>query len=118
MATGDEDRIIDKFIRPIRCLYPDYSTTIDKFNDEHGLILANYELEDLGDDADYKLYAEFSEDKDGELAREAVQTWICDNRLEVTNCICIALTTKRNHSAVGFVPARNIRVQTNYYYIA
>ena len=38
-----------------------------------------------------KLYAEFSKDGDGELARELVQTWICDNQLEITNCIRIAL---------------------------
>ena len=43
----------------------------------------------------YKLYAEFSEDKDGELARESVQTWICDNRLEVSNCIRQALENRK-----------------------
>ena len=55
----------------------------------------NYELEDLGDDAGYKLYSEFSNEKDGELARELVQTWICDHRLEVTNCVRIALDNRK-----------------------
>ena len=91
MALNEEDREIDQFIRPIRCLYNDYAMTMDKFKEEHGVLLANYELEDLGDDAGYKLYSEFSKDNDGELARELVQTWICDNHLEVTNCIRIAL---------------------------
>ena len=97
MASNEETREIDKFITPIRCLYNEYATTIDKFKEEHGVLLVNYELEDLGDDAEYKLYAEFSKDNDGELARELVQTWICDNRLEVTNCIRIALDN-RNQS--------------------
>ena len=37
----------------------------------------------------------FRDEKDGELAREGVQTWICDNRLEVNNCIRIALDNKK-----------------------
>ena len=97
MASNEETREIDKFITPIRCLYNEYATTLDKFKEEHGVLLVNYELEDLGDDAEYKLYAEFSKDNDGKLARELVQTWICDNRLEVTNCIHIALDN-RNQS--------------------
>ena len=91
MASKHEEREIEKFISPIRCLYSDYGMTIDKFKDEHGVLLNNYELEDLGDDVEYKLYAEFSKDGDGELAHELVQTWICDNRLEITNCIHITL---------------------------
>ena len=87
MASKEEDHEIDQFIRPIRCLYSDYTTRVDKFKEEHGVLLVNYELEDLGDDIGYKLYSEFSKDNDGELAHELVQTWICDNRLEVTNCM-------------------------------
>ena len=95
MASNEEEREIENFIRPIQCLYSDYATTIDKFKDEHGVLLNNYELEDLGDDVEYKLYAEFSKDGDGELARELVQTWICDDRLEITNCIRIALNNRK-----------------------
>ena len=95
MAAPIEECEIERFIKPVRGLYSDYSITIDKFKEENGLLLANYELEDLGDDVGYKLYAEFSEDRDGELARESVQTWICDNRLEVSNCICLALDNKK-----------------------
>ena len=91
MASIEEEREIDQFIRPIRCLYSDYVTTVSKFKEDHGDLLDNYELEDLGDDVGFKLYFEFSKDNDGKLAREMVQTWICDNRLEVTNCIRIAL---------------------------
>ena len=95
MASVNEDHEIEKFIRPVRCLYTDYSISIDKFKEDNGLLLTNYDLEDLGDDVDYKLYAEFSEDRDGELARESVQTWICNNRLEVSNCIRQALENRK-----------------------
>ena len=95
MASNEEDREIDKFISPIRCLYSDYATTVDKFKEENGTLLVNYELEDLGDNAGYKLYSEFSRENDGELARELVQTWICDHCLEVTNCVRIALDNRK-----------------------
>ena len=32
MASDEEERETEKFIRPIRCLYSDYVMTIDKFN--------------------------------------------------------------------------------------
>ena len=95
MASNQDNREIDKFISPIRCLYSNYATTVDKFKEENGALLMNYELEDLGDDAGYKLYSEFSDENNGELARELVQTWICDHRLEVTNCVRIALDNRK-----------------------
>ena len=91
MATTEEDRETEKFIRPIRNLYTDYASTLDQFKHDNGVLLTNYDLEDLGNDIDYKLYAEFLEENNGELAKELVQTWICDNHLEVSNCIRIAL---------------------------
>ena len=95
MVTAEEDREIEKFIRPIRNLYTDYATTMDQFKHDNGVLLTNYDLENLGNDKDYKLYAEFSAENDGELAKELMQTWICDNRLDVTNCIRIALTNHK-----------------------
>ena len=85
------DFTVDKFIKPIRCLYEEYAMTIEDFQRENSLLLNNYIIEDLGDDNELKLYTEFNEERDGELAREMVQTWICDNRLEVTTCVRIAL---------------------------
>ena len=102
MASNEEDREIDKFISPIRCLYSDYATTVDKFKEENGALLVNYELEDLGDDAGYKLYSEFSKENNGELAHELVQTWICDHRLEVTNCVHIALDNRKQSFCTWF----------------
>ena len=95
MASINEEGVIEKFVRPARCLYSEYSISIDKFKEENGLLLAKHDLEDLGEDASFELYGEFSEDHDGELARESVQTWICDNRLEVSNCIRIALENRK-----------------------
>ena len=95
MATVDEERKIDRFVHLIRNLYSDYAITIDKFKHDNGVLLTNYDLEDLGTDSDYKLYAEFSTENDGELAKDLVQMWICDNCLEVNNCIRIALDNRK-----------------------
>ena len=97
MASLDEEREVDQFIKSIRKLNKDDSMTVSEFEEAHGDLLENYDLEDLGGDVKFKLYSEFSKDNDGELVRELVQTWICDNRLEVTNCIRTALEN-RNQS--------------------
>ena len=118
MASNEEEHETDKFIRPIQCLYSDYATTIDKFKEEHGVLLTDYELEDLGEDAEYKLYAEFVKDGDGELARELVQTWICDNRLEITNCIHLALNNRKQAFCDWFRDSEQYTSPTNYSFIA
>ena len=56
----------------------------------------------MGDDTSYKLYSEFSNEKDGELAHELVQTWICDNLLEVTNCLHNALDNRKQSFCYWF----------------
>ena len=38
MVSNEEDHEIDKFISPIRCLYSDYATTVDKFKEENGAL--------------------------------------------------------------------------------
>ena len=98
---------VDAFIKPIRCLYEEYAVTIDDFLCANSLLVNNYDIEDLGDDKNLKLYAEFSDEHDGELAREAVQTWICDNRLEVTNCIRIALNNRKESFCEWFHASEN-----------
>ena len=59
MASNENIKEIEKFISRTRCLYSDYTTTIDKFKEENGDLLMNYELEDLSDDAGYKLFRIF-----------------------------------------------------------
>ena len=102
MASNEDIKEIENFISPTRCLYRDYATTTDKFKEDNGDLLMNYELEDLGDDAGYKLYSEFSTEKDGELAHESVQTWICDHHLEVTNSVRIALDNRKQSFSKWF----------------
>ena len=41
-----------------------------------------------------KIYKLFDPDTDGEIVKELMQEWLCDNRHEITLCIGIVL---RNH---------------------
>ena len=59
----------EAFVKPIRCLYKEYAFTLETFLRDNSLLVSNYDVEDLGKDRDLKLYAEFSEEGDGELAR-------------------------------------------------
>ena len=43
-----------------------------------------------GSDGD-KIYELFDENSSGELIKENLQEWMCDNRFEITSCISIAL---------------------------
>ena len=91
MATAEDDEEIECFIKPTRALYSEYATTLDDFVKEHSLIASKYDLEDVSGDKTYKVYAEFTSENEGELAREQVQTWICDNQLTVTSSVHLAL---------------------------
>ena len=56
--------------------------------------MKNQWIETVASDKGEKIYKLFDPDSDGELIKEALQEWLCDNRLEVMQCISITL---RNH---------------------
>ena len=86
---------MDPFIKPIRGLYANYITTLERFKKEHSLLLVNYDIILKDDSKDFVIYAEFGEGEDGELVKENFQTWVAENRLEINSCIRIALDTKK-----------------------
>ena len=90
-ADEEEEGEFEQFIKHTHALYSEYAISLADFVKEHSLIASKYELEDVSDDKTYKVYAEFSGTKEGELAREQMQTWICDNRFTITSSIHIAL---------------------------
>ena len=49
-----------------------------------------------------KIYEFFDENMDGELIKEGMQEWMCDNRLEITSCISIALNNHERSYAEWF----------------
>ena len=87
MVTSAFDFKIERFIRPIRGLYKEYVTTIDDFlNKNEEMMEDRIIISDSIRDG-FLVYEMFGDGEEGELIREKVQTWICDNRMEVTNAV-------------------------------
>ena len=95
MATSAFDVEIERFIKPIHGLYKEYVTTIDEFlakNEE--MMEDRIIISDLIRDG-FLVYELFGDGEDGEIIWEKVQTWICDNRMEVTNAVSTMLRAKK-----------------------
>ena len=56
-----------------------------------------------------KIYELYNPELDGELVKEALQEWLCDNRNEITQCIHIALRNHKRSYAEWF---RNVDSQS------
>ena len=96
MATSAFDVEIERFIKPIRGLYKEYVTTIDDFLDEHAEMMEDRIIISDSIRDGFLVYEMFGDDEDGEHVRENVQTWICDNRMEVTSAISTTLRAKKS----------------------
>ena len=84
----------NRFIVPIRGLYLDNKISVEDFKERNAGLMKNKWIETVSSDKGEKIYELFDPNSEGEIIKEALQEWLCDNRLEVTQCINIAL---RNH---------------------
>ena len=84
----------ERFIVPIRGLYLENRISVEEFKERNAGLMKNRWIETVSSDKGEKIYELFDPNGDGEIIKEALQEWLCDNRLEITNCISIAL---RNH---------------------
>ena len=95
MAVLKRDRKFNVFfIKPIRGLYEDQSITVTEFRERNAGILKNRWLDTSHGTNGDKIYSMFDSSIAPDIVKENLQEWLCDNRLEVTECISIAL---RNH---------------------
>ena len=84
----------ERFIVPIRGLYLENKISVDEFKERNAGLMKNRWIETVSVDKGERIYELFNPNGDGEIIKEGLQEWLCDNRLEITNCISIAL---RNH---------------------
>ena len=95
MAVNKYDGVHgERFIVPIRGLYLENKIRVDEFKDRNAGLMKNKWIETVSRDNGGKIYELYDPDGKGEIIKEALQEWLCDNRLEITQCINIAL---RNH---------------------
>ena len=81
----------EAFIKPIRGLYDDHSVTVDGFKENNIELMKGHWIDTKHGKDGVKIYELFDENMDGELIKEGMQEWMCDNRLDLTLCISIAL---------------------------
>ena len=91
MASSAFDPEIECFITPIHGLYKEYITTVDELTTKNLEILKNKVVDTASVCDGYLIYELFGDGEEGEIVKEQVQTWICDNRLEVTNNVSATL---------------------------
>ena len=92
MAVSKYDGVHGKhFVTPIRGLYSDNKISVEDFKERNARLMKNKWIETVSSDNGEKIYELFNLNSNGELIKEALQEWLCDNRLEVTQCISIPL---------------------------
>ena len=95
MAVYKRDTAFNElFVKPIRGLYIDHSIGVDEFKEKNTSIMQNRWIDTRHSSAGEKIYELYNPEMNGEIIKESLQEWLCDNRHEVTQCIGIAL---RNH---------------------
>ena len=95
MAVLKRDTTFNElFIKPIRGLYSDQVISVEEFKDRQEDIVRSRWVDTTHEKNGLKVYGLFDSAIDGEIVKENLQEWLCDNRHEVTECISIAL---RNH---------------------
>ena len=95
MASSVFDPEIERFIKPICGLYKEYITMVEELMTKNPDILKDKVVNTASVRDGYLIYELFGDSEEGEIVKEQVQTWICDNRLEVTNSISTTLQAKR-----------------------
>ena len=95
MAVFKRDIEFDElFIKPIHGLYEDQAITVNEFKNRHADILKNRWVDTSHGTKGDKIYGMFDPSIDPEIVKENLKEWLCDHRMEVTDCISIVL---RNH---------------------
>ena len=79
----------EQFVTPIRGLYSEHVISIEDFKDVE--LMKNCWIDTTHGNKGEKIYELFDPDTDGEIVKESMQEWLCDNRHRITECISIAL---------------------------
>ena len=95
MAVYKRDMAFNKlFIKPIRGLYIDHALSVEEFKEKNVALMKNHWIDTRHGESGEQIYELYNREQEGEIVKESLQEWLCDNRNEITQCIGIAL---RNH---------------------
>ena len=102
MASSAFDPDIERFITPICGLYKEYITMVNELTTKNPEILKNKVVDTASVLDGYLIYELFGDGEEGEIVKEQVQRWICDNHLEVMNNVSATLRAKKMSFASWF----------------
>ena len=81
----------EQFVTPVRGLYSEHAISIEDFKDHNIELMKNCWIDTTQGNKGEKIYELFDPDTDGEIIKESMQEWLCDNRHQIMECISIAL---------------------------
>ena len=81
----------EQFVTPIHGLYSEHVISIEDFKDRNIELMKNRWIDTTHGNKGEKIYELFDPDTDGEIVKESMQEWLCDNRHQIMECISIAL---------------------------
>ena len=81
----------EQFVTPVRGLYTEHVISIEDFKDHNVELLKNHWIDTTHGKKGETVYELYDPDTDGEIVKESMQEWLCDNRHQITECISIAL---------------------------
>ena len=103
MAVYKRDTAFNElFIKPTRGLYIDHSIGVDEFKEKNASIMKTRWIDTRHGSAGEKIYELYNPEMDGEIIKELLQEWLCDNHNEITQCIGIALHNHERSYAEWF----------------
>ena len=94
MADSVFNYEIERFISPIRGLYKEYVISVDELHEKNPELFDEYVVDTASVQDGHLIYELYGNGEEGELMKEQVQTWICDNRQDVTRAVGITLRAK------------------------
>ena len=81
----------EQFVTPVHGLYSEHVISIEDFKDRNVELLKNCWIDTTHGKKGETIYELYDPDTDGEIVKELMQEWLCDNRHQITECISIAL---------------------------
>ena len=90
------------FIKPICGLYKDHALSVDEFKEKNATLMKNSWIDTQHGDSGEQIYELYNPKQDGEIVKELLQEWFCDNQNEITQCIGITLQNHERSYAEWF----------------
>ena len=94
MADSVFNYEIEPFITPIRGLYKEYITSVEDLRAKSPELFENNVVDTASVRQGQLIYELYGNGEEGEIMKEQVQTWICDNRQDVTRAVSTTLRAK------------------------